>query len=217
MVLKGIEIWLKWVPDGCLLLEFAIRLILTQFELQWSWKEIDLKEATCTNNRSTRLKFDIMWAPIRVTSGVSFSVLPPLLWKLPCFLCILALHQLCPYGTTMDPQGHNRLRNLKFNGWHLFWLDSNQMESTMLNLQWFRQWSWKESRWSWKSQYVPILTILPLFLNLFEMIVLKGIKISNFTIWVPYLSKYGCFSTGDWPNWLPMVGHTPAKTHVYIT
>ena len=32
----------------------------------------------------------------------------------------------------MDLQGNNRLRDLKFNGWHLFWLDLNQMSQKCL-------------------------------------------------------------------------------------
>ena len=33
--------------------------------------------------------FDTIWAPIVVTSDVSFSRLPSLFWKLACFLCVL--------------------------------------------------------------------------------------------------------------------------------
>ena len=95
LVLKGIEIWPEMSTKWMFARKFAMWLILTQIELYWPWKEMVLKEAIVytfcnnfANNRSTGLKFWHNVGTYKLTSVVSFSVLPPLLWKLPCFLCV---------------------------------------------------------------------------------------------------------------------------------
>ena len=67
---------------------------------------------------------------------------------------------------TMGLLGHSRLRNLKFDGWCLFWWEMHQKEQKLLNLWRFRQRSWKESKWSWKNQNVPLFAMLPVFVIL---------------------------------------------------
>ena len=45
--------------------------------------------------------------------------------------------------------------------------------------------------------------------------VLKEIKILPFLLCDSRIEQKWLYFAGDWPNWLPMVGHTLAKTHVY--
>ena len=37
----------------------------------------------------------------------------------------------------------------------LFWLGLDEMEAKMLDLYTVMQWSWKESKWSWKNHIRP--------------------------------------------------------------
>ena len=66
-----------------------------------------------------------------------------------------------------------------------------------------------------RTIYVPILTVLPVFLIKIGVMVLKEIKILSFCHVIAISEQKWLFFAGDWPNWLPMVGHTLAKTHIY--
>ena len=143
--------------------------------------------------------FDTMWVPIRVTSGMSFSGLLPLLWKLPCSLCVF---DTWPNLLICWSQWTCRV-TIGWEIWNLtvdtcFGQEMHQIESKMLNLWWFRQGSWKESKMVLKEPICPFINCVACILNLFGVMVLKWIKISsNFTMYVLYLSKYGCFAQGD--------------------
>ena len=133
-----------------------------------------------------------------------------------CELCVfLTLCQICSYGCTMGTIDTIRFENLNFNGWNLFWLDLDGIEARMLDLYWFMQWSWKELKWSWKSYICPYFDHVACNFNKERSNGLeRKLRSSPFAVWVLYWSKNGCFCAGEWPNWLPMVGHTLAKTHV---
>ena len=66
-----------------------------------------------------------------------------------------------------------------------------------------------------RTIYVPILTILPVILIKIGAMVLKEIKILSFCCVIAISEQNWLYFAGDWPNLLPMVGHTLAKTHVY--
>ena len=143
-----------------------------------------------------------MWVFIRIISGISFSVLSSLLWKLLCFLYVLTLCQICSYGATVDLQGHNRLRNLKFNGWHLFWFDLDHIELEMLNLQWFRQWSWKY----WRCLKRANMSLFGLCCLYFWIIWSDGLEGNQNLLQCyhvsPELKQMWLFCTGEWPDCL---------------
>ena len=78
------------------------------------------------------------------------------------------------------------------------------------------QWSWKESKWSWKNHICPYFDHIACKFNKNRS---NGLERNQ----DPFL--FGCllavseqkwlYFAGDWPNWLPTVGHTLAKTHIY--
>ena len=76
------------------------------------------------------------------------------------------------------------------------WLEVQmQLDSKMLNLWWFRQGSWKESKMVLKEPKCLFINCVACIFNLFGVMVLRWIKISsNFTVYVLYSSKYGCFA-----------------------
>ena len=83
------------------------------------------------------------------------------------------------------------------------------MEAKMLDLYTKMQWSWKESKWSWKNHMCPYFDRIASKFNKNRSNGLgRNPRSSPFAMW-------WLFFTGDWPNWLPMDGHTLAKTHIY--
>ena len=133
-----------------------------------------------------------------------------------CELCVfLTLCQICSYGCTMGTIDTMKFENLNFNGWNLFWLGLDKIEAKMLDLCRFMQWSWKESKWSWKNHICPYFDCITCIFNKNRS---NGLERNQDPLLLPCDSHIGAkmaVFAGDWPNWLPMVGHTLAKTHVY--
>ena len=76
------------------------------------------------------------------------------------------------------------------------------------------QWSWKESKWSWKNHICPYFDCVACNFNKKRSNGLeRKSRSSPFAMWMPYQSKMAVLCRGM--TWLPMVGHTLAKTHVY--
>ena len=66
-----------------------------------------------------------------------------------------------------------------------------------------------------RTIYVPILTMLPVFLIKNRS---DGLERNQDPLLLPCDSCIGAkmaVFAGEWPNWLPTVGHTLAKTHIY--
>ena len=78
------------------------------------------------------------------------------------------------------------------------------------------QWSWKESKWSWKNHICPYFDCVACNFNKKRSNGLeRKSRSSPFAVWMLYQEQKWLFCAGEWPNWLPMVGHTLAKAHVY--
>ena len=142
-ILKGISNMAQMYAEGLFLTRYVVWLILTQIEVQWAWYKMVLKGVTgytfcynIANNTSTGLKIDTMLAPIVFTSGVSFSRLPPLLWKLPCFLCVFDTRPNLLIDGHNGPAGAQWIE--KFTGWHLVCQEIHQIEPKILNSWRFR-------------------------------------------------------------------------------
>ena len=97
---------------GLFLTRYAMWLILTQIELEWSWNEMVVKEAAgytfCNNfanNRSTGLKF---WHNMGTYKGhlwYEFQHPAALLWKLLHFLCVFYTLPILLIGGHNGPTG----------------------------------------------------------------------------------------------------------------
>ena len=66
-----------------------------------------------------------------------------------------------------------------------------------------------------RTIYVPIMTVLPVFLIKIGVMVLKEIQDPLLFLCICCIEQKWLNMQGIWPNWLPTVGHTLAKTHVY--
>ena len=132
-------------------------------------------------------------------------------------LCVfLTLCQFCSYGCTMGTVDTIIFEILNFNSWNLFWLGLDGIEARMLDLYRFMQWSWKESKWSWKNHICPYFDHVACNFNKKRSNGLGRKSRSSPFCRVSAISEQKwLFCAGEWPNWLPMVGHTLAKTHVY--
>ena len=89
------------------------------------------------------------------------------------------------------------------------------MEAKMFDLYRFMQWSWKESKWSWKNHICPYFDRIACIFNKIGVMVLKEIQDPPLLPCDSCIRAKWLYFAGDWPNWLPLVGHTLAKTHVY--
>ena len=190
---------------GLLLTRYAIWLILTQTEVQWSWNEMVLKGVTrytfCnnfTNNRSTGLKF---WHNVGAYFGPLWCEFQ---WVAASIVEVTML--VCFWHSAKTAYRWSQWTCWGTIGWEIwnlmadtcFWWEMCQIESKMLNLWWFKQGSWKESKMVLKEPICPFISHVACILNIFGVMVLKWIKISsNFTMYLPYSSKYGCFAQGN--------------------
>ena len=66
-----------------------------------------------------------------------------------------------------------------------------------------------------RTIYVPILTVLPVILKKRSNGLERKSRSSPFCHVSAISEQKWLFCAGEWPNWLPTVGHTLAKTHVY--
>ena len=90
------------------------------------------------------------------------------------------------------------------------------MEAKMLDLYTKMQWSWKESKWSWKNHIHPYFDHIACIFNKNRSNgSWKKSKILSFCHVIAVSEQKWLYFAGDQPNWLSMVGHTLAKTHIY--
>ena len=109
-----------------------------------------------------------------------------------------------------------KFENLNLDMFGLVWLGLNEFGAKMLNLYRKMQWSWKESKWSWKNHIRPYYDHIACIFNKNGSNGLeRNPRSSPFCCVLAVLSKKWLNLQGIWPNWLPTVGHTLAKTHVY--
>ena len=89
------------------------------------------------------------------------------------------------------------------------------MEAKMLDLYTKMQWSWKESKWSWKNHICPYFDCIACIFNKNRSNGLERNQDPLLLLCDSHIRAKMAVFAGDWPNWLPTVGHTLAKTHIY--
>ena len=77
------------------------------------------------------------------------------------------------------------------------------------------QWSWKESKWSWKNHVCPYFDHVACNFNKKRSNDLERKSRSPFCHVSAVSEQKWLFCAGEWPNWLPTVGYTLAKAHIY--